>query len=134
MLYAFFLFWPANVIPIWLLCSLLQLFIPLNMFFRRCLGLKHFKTHMFAGFIIFVGVVLNIVDLITNLGDANQDKYFNYALLFLICSFLDVLSHALKESIVRNQPLNQERFNFRVSIAQFVVGICMTPIILSISR
>ena len=74
------------------------------MFFRRCLGLKHYKTHMLAGLIIFVGVVLNIVDLILNLGntDPDQNKYFNYALLFLICSFLDVVSHALKEAIVRN--------------------------------
>ena len=102
MLYAFFLFWPANVIPIWLLCSLLQFFIPTNMIFRRCIGLKHYKTHMLAGLIIFLAVILNIVDLAGNLGRSDGSQYMNYALLFLVCSFFDVLSHALKESIVRS--------------------------------
>ena len=36
MLKSFFLFWPANVMPLWLLVSLLQVFIPLNMILRSC--------------------------------------------------------------------------------------------------
>lgn len=35
MFYVFFLFWPANVIPIANLITLLQLFIPLNMVIRK---------------------------------------------------------------------------------------------------
>ena len=58
----------------------------------------------------------------------------SYASLFLLCSLFDVVSHALKESIVRSQPLNQEKFNFNISVAQFVVGIMITPAILSISK
>ena len=65
MLYAFFLFWPANVIPIWLLCALLQFFIPLNMFFRSCcVGNSHYKRHIVAGLIVTCGVVITMVDVI----------------------------------------------------------------------
>ena len=64
MLYAFFLFWPANVIPIWLIITLLQLFIPLNLFLRSCcVGLKHYKIHIYASLIILVGVGINLGDL-----------------------------------------------------------------------
>ena len=116
MLYAFFLFWPANMIPLWLLVSLLQFFIPLNMLFRSCcIGLKHYPTHVLAGFIILTAVVVNMIDITDSKQDS--DKYMHYALLFLLCSLFDVISHALKESIVRSQPLNQEKFNFRISLA-----------------
>ena len=57
-----------------------------------------------------------------------------YALIFLMCSLFDVISHALKEAIVRTQPLNQEMFNFRISVAQFLVGVGITPFVLSISK
>ena len=64
MLYAFFLFWPANMIPIWLLISLLQFFIPLNMLFRSCcIGLKHYLVHVVAGCIILTGIILNMIDI-----------------------------------------------------------------------
>lgn len=64
MLYAFFLFWPANMIPIWLLISLLQFFIPLNMLFRSCcIGLKHYLVHVVAGCIILAGIILNMIDI-----------------------------------------------------------------------
>lgn len=96
MLYAFFLFWPANVIPVWRLITLLQFFIPLNMFFRSCcIGLKHYMVHCLAGFLIFVAVVLTMIDDV-------QDDEVKYAFLFLLSSLLDVISHALKESIVRS--------------------------------
>ena len=133
MLYAFFLFWPANMIPIWLLVSLLQFFIPLNMLFRSCcIGLKHYVTHVAAGFIILIAVILNMID-ITDSKKENEN-YMHYALLFLLCSLFDVVSHALKESIVRSQPLNQEKFNFRISMAQLIVGIVITPFILQMSK
>ena len=133
MLYAFFLFWPANIIPIWLLVSLLQFFIPLNMLFRTCcIGLKHYIKHVVAGFIICTAVVLNMIDVTDSKDD--KDRYMHYALLFLMCSLFDVVSHALKESIVRSQPLNQEKFNFRISLAQLVVGVIITPFILQVSK
>ena len=63
MLYAFFLFWPANVIPVWMLVSLLQFFIPLNMLFRSCcIGMKHYNRHVLAGFVICVAILLNMID------------------------------------------------------------------------
>ena len=63
MLYAFFLFWPANVLPVWMLVSLLQAFIPLNMLFRSCcIGLKHYTIHVVAGFVIVIAVLLNMLE------------------------------------------------------------------------
>jgi len=35
MLYAFFLFWPANILPLYLLVALLQIYIPLNILMRQ---------------------------------------------------------------------------------------------------
>ena len=72
MLYAFFLFWPANVIPLWLLTSLLQLFIPLNMLLRSCcIGLKHYKIHYLAGLVILVSVGLAMFSAFEN----REDNY-----------------------------------------------------------
>ena len=103
MLYAFFLFWPANMIPLWLLVSLLQFFIPLNMLFRSCcIGLKHYTMHVIAGFIILAAVILNMIDITDTKPAEQKEMYMHYALLFLLCSLFDVISHALKESIVRS--------------------------------
>lgn len=121
------------MIPLWLLVSLLQFFIPLNMLFRSCcIGLKHYTVHVVSGFIILVAVIVNMVDISGS--KTEYTKYMHYALLFLLCSLFDVVSHALKESIVRSQPLNQEKFNFKISVAQLIVGICITPLILQISK
>ena len=133
MLYAFFLFWPANVIPVYLLITLLQFFIPLNMLFRSCcIGLTHYTKHMVAGFIIAGSVILNLIDITED--KEHKETYMHYALLFMLCSLFDVISHALKESIVRSQPINQEKFNFRISLAQLMVGLVISPFVLQISR
>ena len=52
----------------------------------------------------------------------------------MLCSLFDVVSHAFKESIVRTKPVNQEKFNFRISVAQFVVGLAISPLVLSVSK
>lgn len=135
MLYAFFLFWPANMIPLWLLVSLLQFFIPLNMLFRSCcINLKHYSIHVAAGFMILIAILLNMIDITDTKQPELKEKYMRYAILFLLCSLFDVVSHAMKESIVRSQPLNQEKFNFKISIAQLVVGIIITPFVLQVSK
>lgn len=46
---------------------------------------------------------------------------------------IDVISHAIKDNLVRSQPLNQESFNFKIAISQFVLGLLLTPIILSMA-
>lgn len=64
MLYAFLLFWPANVIPVWMLLVLLQLFIPCELFLRNvCIGLKHYPTHWIAGLIILAAVCISLLNL-----------------------------------------------------------------------
>ena len=87
---------------------------------------------MAAGVIIMLAVIVNMIDITDSKED--KDLYMHYALLFLLCSLFDVVSHALKESIVRSQPINQEKFNFRISVAQLVVGLIITPFILQISK
>ena len=88
------------------------------MLFRSCcLSLKFKPIHVIAGFVILTATGINFIDLYqTEKLDQSKD-YMHYALLFLLCSLFDVVSHSLKESIVRSQPLNQEKFNFRISIA-----------------
>ena len=99
MLYAFLLFWPANTIPVWLLITMLQFFIPFNMIARRCfIGLKQYYVHAFAGLIITTAVCINLLDITVDL----KDRYAPYAWLFLLCSVFNSSSHALKENIVRS--------------------------------
>lgn len=63
MIYAFLLFWPANGFPIWLMVSLLQLFIPLNMIIRYFkMDLRFEKRHYIAGGIILAAILLNLLD------------------------------------------------------------------------
>lgn len=54
--------------------------------------------------------------------------------MFLAASFLDVLSHSLKECVVRSQPLDQEKFNFKIAVSQFLVGLLITPFVLQVSK
>jgi hypothetical protein len=46
---------------------------------------------------------------------------------------IDVISHAIKENLVRSQPLNQEKFNLKIAVSQFIIGVILTPIILAMS-
>ena len=131
MLYAFFLFWPANVLPIWLLVTLLQLFIPLNLLVRGCcVKVALHKTHIAAGIIIFCAVAVNILLFIF---EEYKSEYAKYSLLFMLSSACDVVSHSIKENIVRSQPLNQNEFNLKIAISQLIVGIIITPAILKYS-
>lgn len=70
------------------------------------------KKHNLAAGIIALALLVNSFVLIDN-----WDKYGIYYLLFLICAVLDVLSHALKESLVRSMPLEQAKFNYNISIS-----------------
>ena len=45
---------------------------------------------------------------------------------------LEVISHSIKESLVRSKPLNTDKFNFKISLGQFIIGLLITPIIVSI--
>ena len=103
MLYAFFLFWPANVIPVWSLLILLQLFIPFNMLLRSsCIGLEHYGVHTIAGVIVFAAVGISMLDFTTEYFKANEPAFITYTGLFFLCALFNALSTALKESIVRS--------------------------------
>lgn len=67
MVYAFLLFWPANVISPWLMVSLLQFFIPLNLYFKACFsGLEYYRVHFAASFVIILGVAINMIEIKDN--------------------------------------------------------------------
>ena len=116
---AFFLIWPANVMPLWLLISILQVFIPLNMTLRSlCIGhVSHYRFHWASGFVILVGGILNMLTLEKHQRDAWYDNYSYYSIMVFVSVLLDVISHTIKEAIVRTQPLYQENFNYKVSMA-----------------
>lgn len=102
MLYAFFLFWPANVLPLYLLIALLQIYIPLNILTRSLfMESDQYGKHKFASFIIAVAVLVNSFVLIDG-----WDKWGVYYLLFLGSAAFDVMSHGLKELLVRGIPIN----------------------------
>jgi hypothetical protein len=61
MFYAFFLFWPANEISPWLVITLLQFFIPVNMFFGKCCTkLQYYRIHIMAALTILGGIAINM--------------------------------------------------------------------------
>ena len=110
LLKAFFLFWPANTMPMWLLISLLQLFIPLNLLLKSfCIdGVQHYKIHWIAACIIFVGCIINMFTLGYQNHMTGDEKKQNvvFSILLILSAVLDVISHTIKEALVRSQPLN----------------------------
>ena len=62
---AILLFLFANEVPMWLLVSVLQFFIPLNMVMRTCCinGVAQHKVHWLAALLIFVGVIISFCTL-----------------------------------------------------------------------
>lgn len=69
MLFAFFLFWPANIIPIWLLAIMLQFFIPLNMTLRTlcCIYQKPKRVHVISMIVIYAAVIIGLLGYILHL-------------------------------------------------------------------
>lgn len=61
--------------------------------------------------------------------DGQALKYCGFLAL---SAFLEVLSLGIKEGLVRSQPINNEKFNFKISLGQFLVGLAITPIIVDI--
>ena len=76
------MFWPANVIPLWLMVSLMQLFIPLKLFLSMYFNkFTYYPKHMLAAFGILVAVGVNMV----NLKDKDSANVRNDSTLKLIC-------------------------------------------------
>ncbi|CAI2366818.1 unnamed protein product [Moneuplotes crassus] len=128
--YVFFLFWSANTIPIAALICLLQLFIPFNMIIRRFfLNQPHNLIHWISGSLILIGCGLCFVRVF--LYESPEDPV-KYLLFFALSSLLKVISLGIKEGLVRSQPINNEKFNFKTSLGQFLIGVILTPIIVNI--
>jgi len=82
-------------------------------------------VHIGATLIILVATVVGL------LGVAKvQGEQLMYSLMFLGCGVMLALSHNLKESIIRTQPLDMTNFNFKVSVAQLVVVVLTTPLVM----
>ena len=68
MSYAFCLFWPANVLPIFVLVCQMQLFIPLNTLLGRCCCARpEYKKHILIAFLIITGAVLSFVSYVKDI-------------------------------------------------------------------
>jgi hypothetical protein len=119
MIYAFLLFWPANIISPWLFITLLQFYIPMNMFFRTCVNKQtYFKIHFYSAFLILIGVGLGAIALnnqndrsvshlcLISLQKVQGYNVIKYAIFFVGSQVIDVISHSIKESLVRSQPMN----------------------------
>lgn len=128
---AFCMFWPANTMPLWLLVSLLQLKIPLNLILRTCCidKVQNYKQTWWSAIVILLGSLLNTVRLTDADADSYGNSYTYYTIVFLTGIFLDVISSTMKEAIIRTQPLNQEEFNYQISVFQFVVALIGLPFI-----
>lgn len=129
MLKSFFLFWPANVMPLWLLITLLQLKIPLITMMRSCCidEVKHYWVHWLSSIIIFTGCILHLFRL--GQSDYENQNYRYYSVFLILSAILDVISHTVKEAYVRSQPINQEKFNFQIGLFQLFIGIILFPLV-----
>jgi len=78
MMKSFLFFWSANVMPIWLLITLLQLKIPLTTIMRGCCidEVRHYLTHWIAALVILVGCVVNMLTLTINDRDSVSTIFF----------------------------------------------------------
>lgn len=133
MSYAFCLFWPANVLPVFVLVCQMQLFIPLNTLFgRACCGRPEYKKHIAIAFLIIAGVILSFVSYVKDLvGQDNFSEQLYYLCTFTGGQFIYVMAHQTKESIVRSMLLNQTTFNFQVSLAQLFISVAMILAVLN---
>ena len=108
MAYAFCLFWPANVIPIFVLTCCMQFFIPLNTILGSLLcGRPQYKKHVWIALYIVAGIMLSFSGYMSSIkNDADFADRAYYLSIFLLGQLVQVLSHQTKESIVRHMPLN----------------------------
>lgn len=99
-----------------------------------CIGLSHYKVHIVSGLVIFTAVLISMLNFTTTYYHENMSAYVAYTSLFLLCTVFNAMSHALKESIVRSQPVDQTLFNFKVSVSQLLCGLIIFPAIAAVSK
>jgi hypothetical protein len=58
-----------------------------------------------------------------------SSHYLYFSFMVILSSILDAISHTIKEALVRTQPLNQEQFNFKISVFQLIIGLILLPMI-----
>lgn len=61
-----------------------------------------------------------------------EGESLKYCLFLVLSAVLEAISLGIKEGLVKSQPINNEKFNFKVSLGQFIVGILIMPIIVDI--
>ena len=67
MVYAFLLFWPANILSPWLFITLLQFYIPMNLFLKSFINkLQYNRIHFYSAFLILVGIALSLCGIINH--------------------------------------------------------------------
>ena len=114
MAYQFCLFWPANLVPIYVLMVFMQLFLPLNTLMSKfCCGRDEHKKHIFLSLFILIGIFVSLGGLNEIFKDYDDKWYYlKFSAIFCLGQILNVLSQQVKESIVRTHLLNQANFKF----------------------
>ena len=81
--------------------------------------------------LILVGCVVNMCTIGTyDPKDSKKSSHYLYfSFMVILSSILDAISHTIKEALVRTQPLNQEQFNFKISVFQLIIGLITLPLI-----
>ena len=94
--------------------------MPLDLLVGRvcCRRKEHWK-HIYISLFILIGVALSVVSFQQSLSDDDEKKdsydYIWFLNLFMVGQLLNVLSHQVKEYVVRNILVNQSKFQFQVA-------------------
>lgn len=64
--------------------------------------IEHYAIHWLSSVIIIVGAVINMYTLEANRGDSALNDFRYYSVMLFISVVFDVVSHTIKEAIVRS--------------------------------
>lgn len=73
-----------------------------------------YNKHKIAAVIIAFAVLINSAAI---LNPENRDNYGTYYIIFWLSAVFDIVSHLLKESLVRSVPIDQSKFNLNISVS-----------------
>jgi len=89
---------------------------------------RHFGVHWLSSALILGGCIYHMMG-IAEAEEEGSERYPLFTFYVWLSIGLDVVSHTIKEAIVRSQPLNQESFNFQLGLFQMILGCLLFPII-----
>ena len=130
------LYLAANELPIGVLITYLQLYIPFNIIIRRLfLGYQNYVYNWLTVLLIIFAWLIWYIRLgyFTQISSNSDDSNSTNFIYFLcLSSFLEVISLSIKEYLIRSQSVSNESFNLKLSLCQFLIGLILCPIIIGV--